>query len=45
MNRNSIIDEIYETRIVRDAAGNEYDLSSAIDSAEGDSLLSTDLIR
>jgi predicted O-methyltransferase YrrM len=35
---NPIIDEIYETKIVRDSSGNEYALSSEIDSTEGDFL-------
>jgi predicted O-methyltransferase YrrM len=35
---NPIIDEIYETKVVRDASGNEYELSSEVDSAEGDYL-------
>jgi predicted O-methyltransferase YrrM len=35
---NPIIDEIYHTKIVRDLHGNEYKLSSAVDSAEGDYL-------
>jgi predicted O-methyltransferase YrrM len=38
MGTNPIIDEIYETRVVRDASGNEYELSSEVDSAEGDYL-------
>jgi predicted O-methyltransferase YrrM len=38
MATNPIIDEIYETRVVRDASGNEYDLSAEVDSAEGDYL-------
>lgn len=38
MARNPIIDEIYATRVVRDASGNEYDLSAEVDSAEGDYL-------
>jgi predicted O-methyltransferase YrrM len=35
---NPIIDEIYETKIVRDSSGNEYALSAEIDSTEGDFL-------
>jgi predicted O-methyltransferase YrrM len=38
MGANPIIDEIYETGIVRDSSGNEYKLSAEIDSAEGDFL-------
>src|ERR1039457_3486186 len=38
MGVNSVIDEIYQTRVVRDASGNEYELSSEVDSAEGDYL-------
>ena len=38
MSKNSIIDEIYETKVVRDASGNEYMLSSGVDPAEGDYL-------
>ena len=38
MGPNPIIDEIYETKIVRDASGNEYKLAAEIDSAEGDFL-------
>ncbi len=38
MSVNPIIDEIYRTRVVRDASGNEYNLSSEVDSAEGDYL-------
>jgi predicted O-methyltransferase YrrM len=38
MSKNSIIDEIYETKVVRDASGNEYLLSSEVDRAEGDYL-------
>lgn len=35
---NPIIEEIYRTKVVRDALGNEYPLTSGIDSAEGDYL-------
>lgn len=35
---NPIIDEIYETKIVRDSSGNEYPLSAEIDPEEGDFL-------
>jgi predicted O-methyltransferase YrrM len=35
---NRVIEEIYETGMVRDASGNEYALSSTIDPAEGDFL-------
>ena len=35
---NPIIDEIYETRVVRDASGNEYELAAGVDAAEGDYL-------
>jgi predicted O-methyltransferase YrrM len=38
MGRNSIIDEIYETKVVHDALGNEYTLSSEVDSDEGEYL-------
>src|ERR1022692_3379223 len=38
MGANPVIDEIYATKVVRDASGNEYELSSEVDSAEGDSL-------
>ncbi len=38
MAANSIINEIYQSRIVRDAFGNEYDLSSEVDPVEGDYL-------
>jgi predicted O-methyltransferase YrrM len=38
MGANSIIDEIYETRVVRDSSGNEYKLSSEVDPSEGDFL-------
>jgi len=33
-----IIDEIYETRVVRDSAGNEYQLAAEVGRAEGDYL-------
>lgn len=35
---NAIIDEIYETKIVRDSSGNKYVLNAAIDPTEGDFL-------
>jgi predicted O-methyltransferase YrrM len=35
---NPIIDEIYETKTVRDSLGNEYPLLAEVDSAEGDFL-------
>jgi predicted O-methyltransferase YrrM len=35
---SAIIDEIYRTRVVRDATGHEYRLSSEVDSAEGEYL-------
>ncbi len=38
MSISPIIDEIYETKMVRDASGNEYPLSSEVDSAEGEYL-------
>jgi predicted O-methyltransferase YrrM len=38
VNANSIIDEIYRTKTVHDDYGNEYKLSSEIDSREGDYL-------
>jgi predicted O-methyltransferase YrrM len=38
MGANLVIDKIYRTRLVRDASGNEYDLSSEVDPAEGDYL-------
>jgi predicted O-methyltransferase YrrM len=38
MGVNPIIDEIYKTRIVHDASGNEYKLSSEVDPSEGDFL-------
>jgi predicted O-methyltransferase YrrM len=38
MGANQIIDEIYATRVVRDASGNSYELSSEVDPAEGDYL-------
>jgi len=38
MSVNPIIDEIYRTRVVHDASGNEYDLSGEVDPAEGDYL-------
>lgn len=36
MSVSPFIDEIYRTRIVRDASENEYDLAGEVDSAEGD---------
>jgi len=45
MSVSLIIDEIYRTRVVRDASGNEYKLSSEVASVEGDylySLISSD---
>ncbi|MGD0944189.1 MAG: class I SAM-dependent methyltransferase [Acidimicrobiales bacterium] len=47
MAANPIIDEIYKTRIVRDASGNEYKLSAEVDSVEGDylyRLISSDVL-
>lgn len=38
MGVSTIIDEIYHTKIVRDLHGNKYELSSAVDSVEGDYL-------
>lgn len=38
MGANLVIDEIYRTRIVHDASGNEYDLRSEVDPAEGNYL-------
>jgi|SRR5665213_4395703 len=38
MGASPLIDEIYRTRVVRDAAGNEYPLAGEIDPAEGDYL-------
>ena len=38
MGANPIIDEIYKTKVVRDASGNEYRLSSEVGPAEGDYL-------
>lgn len=35
MSINSVIDEIYKSRIVRDAAGNEYKLSAEVTATEG----------
>jgi len=35
----TLIDEIYRTRTVRDAQGNEYELSSEVDRSEGEYLL------
>lgn len=35
---NAVIDEIYRTKVVRDASGNQYDLSSEVDPVEGDYL-------
>jgi predicted O-methyltransferase YrrM len=36
MAANLVTDEIYRTRVVRDSSGNEYELSSGVDSEEGD---------
>jgi predicted O-methyltransferase YrrM len=38
MSISPILDEIYKTKTVRDSDGNKYELSSEIDSAEGDYL-------
>jgi predicted O-methyltransferase YrrM len=38
VNTNPIIDEIYQTKVVIDASGNKYELSSEVDSLEGDYL-------
>ena len=38
MGANPIIDEIYQTKVVVDASGNKYELSSEVDSVEGDYL-------
>lgn len=38
MGANQIIDRIYQTRVVRDAAGNEYDLAAEVDPVEGNFL-------
>lgn len=35
MGVNAVIDEIYKTKVVHDASGNEYKLSAEIDSTEG----------
>ena len=45
MAANLVADEIYRTRVVRDSSGNEYELSSGVDSEEGDDTPPTDLIR